>query len=61
MRDGDTIILDIKARRLDLDIADAEIKSRLAAWKPPVPRYKQGVMAKYARGVSSASLGAVTS
>jgi dihydroxy-acid dehydratase len=61
VRDGDTIILDIKARRLDLDIADAEITSRLAAWKPPVPRYKQGVMAKYARGVSSASLGAVTS
>jgi dihydroxy-acid dehydratase len=61
VRDGDTIIIDIKARRLDLDVPEKEIASRLAAWKTPAPRYTRGVMAKYARGVSSASLGAVTS
>ena len=61
VRDGDTIIFDIKARRLDLDVPEKEIASRLKAWKAPAPRYTRGVMAKYARGVSSASLGAVTS
>jgi len=39
---------------------DAEIKARLAKWKPPSPRYKTGVFAKYAALVGSASLGAVT-
>jgi dihydroxy-acid dehydratase len=61
VRDGDTIVLDVKARRLDVELSDAEIKSRLAAWKTPAPRYARGVMAKYARDVSSASRGAVTS
>jgi dihydroxy-acid dehydratase len=61
VRDGDTIIFDIKARRLDLDVPEKEIASRLKSWKEPAPRYTRGVMAKYARGVSSASLGAVTS
>jgi dihydroxy-acid dehydratase len=60
VRDGDTIIFDIKARRLDLDISDEEMKARLSQWKSPEPRYKTGVMAKYARLVSSASEGAVT-
>jgi dihydroxy-acid dehydratase len=60
VRDGDTIIFDIKARRLDLDISDQELKSRLSQWAPPAPRYKTGVMAKYAKLVSSASEGAVT-
>jgi dihydroxy-acid dehydratase len=60
VRDGDTIIFDIRARRLDLDISEQELKARLGEWVPPVPRYKTGVMAKYAKLVSSASEGAVT-
>jgi len=60
LRDGDTIIFDVKARRLDVDISEQELKSRLSQWKAPEPRYKTGVMAKYAKLVSSASEGAVT-
>jgi dihydroxy-acid dehydratase len=61
LRDGDTIVLDVAARRLDVELSSADLAARLAAWKPPAPRYTRGVMAKYARGVSSASLGAITS
>jgi dihydroxy-acid dehydratase len=50
----------VAARRIDVDLEDAEIAARLAAWKPPAPRYATGVFAKYAASVSSASLGAVT-
>jgi dihydroxy-acid dehydratase len=60
VRDGDSIVFDIKARRLDVEISDQEMKSRLSQWKAPDPRYKTGVMAKYAKLVSSASEGAVT-
>jgi dihydroxy-acid dehydratase len=60
VRDGDTIVFDIKARRLDVEISEPEMKARLSRWKPPAPRYKTGVMAKYAKLVSSASEGAVT-
>jgi dihydroxy-acid dehydratase len=60
LRDGDTIIFDIKARRLDVEISEPEMKTRLSQWQPPAPRYKTGVMAKYAKLVSSASEGAVT-
>ena len=60
VRDGDTIVFEIKARRLDLDISEQEMKTRLSQWLPPAPRYKTGVMAKYAKLVSSASEGAVT-
>ncbi len=60
VRDGDTIIFDIKARRLDVDISEQELQARLSQWTPPAPRYKTGVMAKYAKLVSSASEGAVT-
>jgi dihydroxy-acid dehydratase len=60
VRDGDTIVFDIKNRRLDLDLSDSEISSRLSQWKPMKPRYESGVMAKYAKLVSSASEGAVT-
>ena len=60
VRDGDTIIFDVKARRLDVDISEQEMKTRLSQWKAPEPRYKTGVMAKYAKLVSSASEGAVT-
>jgi dihydroxy-acid dehydratase len=58
IREGDMITLDVRARRLD---ADANLEERRAQWKPHPPRYSTGVMAKYARLVSSASEGAVTS
>jgi dihydroxy-acid dehydratase len=57
VRDGDKITLDVKARRLDVE---ADLDQRRAEWKPPAPKYKSGVMAKYAKLVSSASEGAVT-
>jgi dihydroxy-acid dehydratase len=60
LRNGDTIVIDIARRRLDVDLPAAELKRRLKAVKRPKPRYTWGVMAKYARLVSSASDGAVT-
>jgi dihydroxy-acid dehydratase len=60
VRDGDTIEFDLPNRRLELDVPQDEIESRIAAWEPPPPKYEKGVMAKYARSVSSASLGAIT-
>ena len=58
VRDGDIITLDVRSRRLDVD---ADLKQRRTEWKPPTPRYTTGVMAKYAKLVSSASEGAITS
>ena len=60
LRTGDTIVVDIKKRRLDVQLSAAELKKRMRAVKRPKPRYTWGVMAKYARLVSSASDGAVT-
>jgi dihydroxy-acid dehydratase len=60
VRTGDTIVLDVANRRLDVELSDAEIKQRLVTWTAPPPRYPTGVMAKYARMVSSAAIGAVT-
>jgi len=60
LKSGDTIVIDIKKRRLDVELSPAELKKRLKAVKRPKPRYTWGVMAKYARLVSSASDGAVT-
>ena len=60
VRDGDTIIFDVHARRLDVEISEEELKARLRQWTAPTPRYTAGVMAKYAKLVSSASEGAVT-
>ena len=60
VRNGDTIVLDVNKRRLDVVLPAAELKKRLKSVKPPKPRYTWGVMAKYARLVSSASDGAVT-
>ena len=57
IRDGDKITLDVRARRLDVE---ANLDERRAQWKAPAPRYPSGVMAKYAKLVSSASEGAVT-
>jgi len=58
--EGDTVVFDLPARQLNIEISAAEIQKRLAAWMPPPPRFTSGVMAKYALMVSSASLGAVT-
>jgi len=60
VRDGDPITIDAERRLLRLELADAEIARRRQAWKPPQPKYTAGVLAKYAKLVSSASLGAVT-
>jgi dihydroxy-acid dehydratase len=60
LRDGDTIVFDIAARRLDVQISEEEMNTRLRQWQPRAPRYTTGVMAKYAKLVSSASEGAVT-
>ncbi len=60
LRDGDTIVIDTETRRLDVELSDDEIRARMATWKPPASRYLTGVLAKYARLVSSASTGAVT-
>jgi dihydroxy-acid dehydratase len=60
LRDGDIVVLDVEAKRLDVDVPGAELAARLAAWQPPPPRYASGVMAKYARLVSSAAAGAIT-
>ncbi|GBC82463.1 Dihydroxy-acid dehydratase [bacterium HR10] len=60
VRDGDMIVFDIARRRLDVELSQEEIAARLARWTPPPPRYSSGVMAKYARLVSSASEGAAT-
>jgi dihydroxy-acid dehydratase len=57
---GDTVVIDVDKRRIDMEIADADIVARLAKWKAPEPRYKRGVFSKYAALVSSASEGAVT-
>jgi dihydroxy-acid dehydratase len=60
VRDGDTIEFDVAARELRVRLSDDEIAARLREWRPPAPRYRDGVFAKYAALVSSASEGAVT-
>jgi dihydroxy-acid dehydratase len=60
LRDGDRITIDIDARDLSVDLADEEIERRIAEYETPEPAYATGVMAKYARSVGSASLGALT-
>jgi dihydroxy-acid dehydratase len=60
VRDGDPILIDVGNRRLDVELSEAVLQERMHGWKPPTPRYATGVLAKYARLVSSASAGAVT-
>ncbi len=60
LKDGDTVVFDVNARKLDVELSEAEIAERLQSWKEPEPRYKSGVFAKYAALVSSAAEGAVT-
>jgi dihydroxy-acid dehydratase len=61
VQDGDTISIDVDARRVDLEITAQEMQRRLKDFRPPAPRYRTGVFAKYAALVSSAEEGAVTS
>jgi dihydroxy-acid dehydratase len=60
VNEGDSITIDAEHRLLQVDVSDAELARRRENWRPPEPRYKTGVLAKYAALVSSASLGAVT-
>jgi dihydroxy-acid dehydratase len=60
VRDGDTITIDVTNRRIDLDVPDEEIAARVEAYEAPAPPFRNGVMAKYAKLVSSASEGAIT-
>ncbi len=60
VREGDPISIDADARELRIDVTDRELAARRARWVAPAPRYTSGVLAKYARQVSSSSLGAVT-
>jgi dihydroxy-acid dehydratase len=60
VEEGDRITIDAERRLLQLEVSDAELDRRRKAWKAPAPRYTRGVLAKYARQVSSAALGAVT-
>jgi dihydroxy-acid dehydratase len=60
LRDGDIVVLDVDARRLDVEVDDAELERRRSEWRRPEPRYTSGVFAKYAATVGSASEGART-
>ncbi len=60
VQEGDVVTMDVEDRELSVGVSDEEMQRRRAAWTEPVPRYDHGVMAKYARLVSSASRGAVT-
>ncbi|MBI2691884.1 MAG: dihydroxy-acid dehydratase [Solirubrobacterales bacterium] len=60
VREGDTIVIDVANRELNVQLSDEEIAERIAEYKVPEPLYKRGVLGKYARHVTSASQGAVT-
>ncbi|MCI0841038.1 MAG: dihydroxy-acid dehydratase [Chloroflexi bacterium] len=60
LREGDIITVDVANRELNVKLSDAELAQRSAEWKAPPPNYSTGVLAKYAKMVSSASIGAVT-
>ncbi|MBD2075658.1 dihydroxy-acid dehydratase [Phormidium sp. FACHB-592] len=60
VQEGDKITIDAPGRSLHLHVSETELEQRRVTWKPPVPRYTRGVLAKYARLVSTSSLGAVT-
>ena len=60
IQEGDKVVIDIENRVLDVILSDEEIKLRKEKWKPLAPKYKKGVLAKYEKLVSSASIGAIT-
>jgi dihydroxy-acid dehydratase len=59
VRNGDRIVLDILNRKLEIKLSKAEIKKRLAKWKPREPKIKNGWLARYAKMVTSANTGAI--
>jgi dihydroxy-acid dehydratase len=59
VENGDTISIDVAARRLDLEVDPTELDRRRQAWKPSEPRYARGALAKYAALVGGADQGAV--
>ena len=61
IEEGDTISMDVGSRQLNINISDEELESRRQKWQPRKSNYERGVLAKYAKLVSSASVGAVTS
>lgn len=60
VKEGDSITIDAHNRLLQINVSEAELEERRALWQPPKPRYTKGVLAKYAKLVSSSSVGAVT-
>ncbi|NET51714.1 MAG: dihydroxy-acid dehydratase, partial [Merismopedia sp. SIO2A8] len=60
VQEGDSVTIDADQRLLQVNVSDEELATRRANWHPPTPRYTKGVLAKYAKLVSSSSLGAVT-
>jgi dihydroxy-acid dehydratase len=60
VKEGDSITIDATQRLLQLNVPEAVIRERRVLWQPPIPRYSRGVLAKYAKLVTSSSLGAVT-
>jgi len=60
VQEGDSITIDALKLLLQLNVDDAELARRRVAWKQPAPRYTKGVLAKFARLVSTASMGAIT-
>jgi dihydroxy-acid dehydratase len=60
VEEGDRVTIDAERRALELEVSEAELSRRRKAWTPPKPRYTAGVLYKYAKLVSSASVGAVT-
>ena len=61
VQDGDMIEIDIPNRSIRLDIPDNELQKRLAAWTPPQPKYRKGILSWYSRNVTSGDKGAVLS
>ena len=60
IKTGDRITIDAETRALNVDVSKTELKKRKSKWRSPKPKYKRGVLAKYAAQVSSASTGAIT-
>ena len=60
VQEGDSITIDAHRRLIQLNVDDAELARRRAQWQAPAPRYTRGLLAKYTRLVSSASIGAIT-
>jgi dihydroxy-acid dehydratase len=59
VRDGDVIEIDVEQARIQVRVGDQELGIRRESWRPPPPRFTQGVMARYAKSVTSASTGAI--